>query len=55
MKNVSHKKSWRTGAVKIHVYPPPVPLIKINNNAKSVKDCAKIKLFRYSTSETLCL
>ena len=30
--DVSHYKSWNTGAVQIHVDPPPIPLIKININ-----------------------
>ena len=42
MKNVSHKKSWRTVALKMHVDPPPINLIKINNDVKSEKYCVKI-------------
>ena len=51
MKNVLHKKSWRTGAVQIHVEPPPIPLTKGKNDAKSENDCVKIKLCKDPTSE----
>ena len=39
----------------MHVEPPPIPLIKIKNNAKSNKDCVKTKLRRDPTSENLDL
>ena len=52
MKNVSHKKIWRTGAVQSHVDPP---LIGIKKNEKLDKDCVKIKLCRHTTSEKLYL
>ena len=51
MKNVSHKKIWRTGAVQINVDPPPIPRIKIKNDMKAGKYCVKIKLRRDPTSE----
>ena len=51
MKNVSHKKIWRTGAVKVRVEPPPIPLNKSKNNAKSFKDCVKFVFRRDPTSE----
>ena len=38
MKNVYHYKIWFTGAVQIHMEPPPILLIKINNDAKVEKD-----------------
>ena len=50
-KNISHNKIWHSGAVKIHVEPPLIPLTKINNIAKANKDSVKIKLRRYTTSE----
>ena len=37
MKNVSHKNQWNTGTVQVHVEPPPIPLIKSNNDDKSDK------------------
>ena len=43
MRNVYQKKSWCTGAVQMYVDSPPINLIKIKNNAKSEKDCVKIK------------
>ena len=55
MKNVLHKKDWHTCAVKTHLDPPPMSLIKIKNNAKSKKYCVKTKLRRYHTSEKLNL
>ena len=51
MKNVSHKKIWLTGAVKIHLNTPPIPVIKSQNDAKAEKYCVEIKLRRYPTSE----
>ena len=53
MKNVSNKKISDRGAVRMNVYPPPIPLIKGNNCEKSDKDCVKIKLGGYPTSEKL--
>ena len=52
MNNVSHKRIWSAGAVQIHVKPPLIPLIKINNDKKAVKYCMKIKLCRYLMLET---
>ena len=46
MKNVSHKKGWRTDAVQIHVNTSLIPLIKINNDKKSGKYFVKLKLCR---------
>ena len=51
MKNVSQKKSWRTGAVQIHVETPPITLIKIKNDTKAKKDYVKIQLRRDPMSE----
>ena len=51
MKNVSHKKNWNLGTIQVHVDPPPVPLVKRNTNEKLDKDCVKVKLHRYPTSE----
>ena len=50
MKNVSHKKIWRTGAVQIHVDPHPILLTKCKKDAKLDKDCVKIKLRTDPTS-----
>ena len=41
MKNVLHKKSWRTGAVQIHMKPPPVTIIKSKNDMQAGKDGVK--------------
>ena len=49
MKNVLNKKIGCTGAVQIHVEPPPNNLIKSNNNAKLDKYCVKIDFFRGPT------
>ena len=51
MKNVSHRKVWRNGAVQIHVETTPIPIIKIKNDAKPEKVTVKIKLCRDTTSE----
>ena len=51
MKNVSHKKKWDTETLTVHVYPPPIPLIKIKNDDKPDKYFVKNKLFRDPTSE----
>ena len=53
MNNVSHKNKCNQGAVQMHVDPPPIQLIKSNNDTKSDKDCVKIKLCRYPMSEKL--
>ena len=39
----------------MHVYPPLIPLIKSKNGEKSDKDCVKIKLRRYPSSQKLDL
>ena len=51
MTNVSHKKSWLSGAVKIPMYPLPIPLIKIKLDMKYEKDYVKIKSFRKPMSD----
>ena len=51
MKIVLNKKSCCTDAVKIHVDPPPINLIKSKNDAKWENYCVKIKLRRDPTSE----
>ena len=53
MKNIFQKKSWHTGAVQIHVYPPPIPLIKSKFDLKTEIDYVKIKLRRNPRSEKL--
>ena len=50
MKNVLYKKNLNLGKVKIHVYPPPIPLTRINNNEKLYKDSVKTKLSKNLTS-----
>ena len=47
MKKIPHKNIWHTGAVQIHVDPPPIHSIKSKNDFKLEKDCVKIKLRRY--------
>ena len=42
MKKASHKKVWIQGALKMHMDPPPIPLLKMNNNAKLDKDSVKL-------------
>ena len=51
MKNVSHKKKWNMGTVRVHMQPPTIILIKIKSNEKLDKRFVKIKLCRDSTSE----
>ena len=53
MKNISHRRSWRSGTVQIHVDPPPTPLIKIKLDLKTEEYYVKIKLCRNPTSEKL--
>ena len=50
-----HKKCWIHGAVHMHLEPPPILLIKINNDAELDKDCIKIKFPRDPTAEKLDL
>lgn len=50
MKNISHKKCCISRAVEIHLYPPRVPVIKINLDMKSNKYYVKIKFYRNTTS-----
>ena len=51
MNNVSHNNDWNLGTVQVHEDPPPIPLIKINNDEKLDKGCVKIKLLREPESE----
>ena len=46
MKNISHKKKWNAGTVQVHVDPPSIPIIKINNDDKLDVGSVKIKLRR---------
>ena len=46
MNNVSHKKKWNVGVLKVHVESPPTPLIKSKHDDKSDKDFGKINLRR---------
>ena len=50
--NVSHKKGWRTGALKTHVDPPPTQQVKINSNRKAGNSVLKInsvKILRHKS------
>ena len=40
------KKIWKAVAVKLHVRPPPSPLIKIKIDQKTVRYLVEIKLHR---------
>ena len=51
MKNISHKKKWDAGTVKVHVEQPLISLIKSKNDQKSDKYCVKIKFCRYPMSQ----
>ena len=53
MYKVYHKKIWSTGAVKIHVDPPPTPLIKSKIGFNIERYYAKIKHRIHFTSEKL--
>ena len=53
MKNIYHKKSCHTGAVKTHLDPPPLHLIKSNLDSKMERDDVKVKLCRNPTLEKL--
>ena len=44
MRNVSQKKIWLYGLVKINVYPPPITSIQIKVDMKSEKYYDRIKL-----------
>ena len=55
MRNVSHNKDWNRGSVQVHVDQPLIPIIRSKNNTKLDKDCLKIKLHIYPTSEKLGL
>ena len=52
-KNICNRKIWFTGAVQIHVDPPPVLWIKSKNDTKAEKDSVKNKLCRVPTLEKL--
>ena len=49
MKNISHKKSWHTGAVKVRAEPPPIMLIILKIYIKAEKGYIKIKFHRDTT------
>ena len=51
MKNVSHKKKWNMGVVRLHMDKPPISLIKSKHDDKLDKYFVKIKLRRDTTSE----
>ena len=51
MKNVSHKKKWNAGLLQLHVDPPPITLIKGENDDNSKMFFVEMKLRRYPTSE----
>ena len=53
MKNVYLKNIWRTGAVQIHVEPPPMFLNQSKINLKTERDYVRIKLRRNPLSEKL--
>ena len=53
MDNVSHQTNCNQGKVQVHVYPPPMPLIKGKNNEKMDKGFVKTKLNRYPMSKNL--
>ena len=42
MNKISYKNNWNPGIVNGHIDPPPILLIKINNDEKSDKDSVKI-------------
>ena len=46
MKNVSHKKKWNAGLLQLHVDPPPINLIKGENDDKSEMFFVEMKLRR---------
>ena len=50
-----HNNNWNAGTVQVHVEPPPIPLIKNNNNEKLDKDFVKIKLHMNLTSQNVYL
>ena len=53
MKNVSHNNSRNTGAVQVHVDPPPIMSIKSNNDTEMKEDFVKNKNFIDCMSEML--
>ena len=50
-KKILYKKVGRKGAVKVHLEPPHILLIKSDSDMKLDKDCVNIKLHRDPTSE----
>ena len=44
MNNILHNKGWISRSVHIYLESPTIPLIKINLDMKSEKDCVRIKL-----------
>ena len=55
MKKVLRRKKWTVEVVEQHVYPPPIPPVKINHNDKSDKYFVELKLRRDPTSDKLDL
>ena len=53
MKNISPNNNFNQGTVRLHVEPTLIPLIKINSDEISDKDCVKIKLCRYPMTQNL--
>ena len=53
MNNVLHNNNWNLVAVQVHVEPPPILLMKSNDDDNLDKDCIKIGLCRDSTSKKL--
>ena len=42
MKNIYHNKCCLSGAIQIHIDPPPIPLIKCEIDTKSEKNTSKL-------------
>ena len=55
MKSVFHNKKWKSGALQLHVDPPPTPLLKSNHDDNSDKDFVNLKFCRDLRSEKLYL
>ena len=43
MKNFPHNKWWVMDTNLVHVYPPPIPIIKETSTGKSDGDYVKLK------------
>ena len=52
MKNFSHKNSFNSGILQVHVEPLSIPLIKGEYYGKSDKDSVQLKFRRDPTSST---